>query len=636
MSGIKKEHKFLGRPISRWIEVLSAVSVDALILNICLILSCGLFYNFRIPSSAWNWVFYSSLIATPIALLLLYRRKLYQTHIRYIGFRDFTNIVLISFITTLILGSVIGWAQWRSNQEYHVAIYALFGLLAASALVGTRLVKRFYDWRSTAGPGTNGRPTLIVGAGDAGEMIIREVTRSQAAEYKLIGFVDDNTDKSHVIIHGIRGLGTTEDIPRLALQHSITEILIAIPSASGADLRRIFNLCRETKARVRILPSIPAVFEGDATLHQFREVHIEDLLRRDPVKSDLKEVATYVSGERVLITGAGGSIGGELARQVASLGPASLLLLGKGENSIYEIEQELIHLLGFCPRCIIADVRDQERMRRLMLAEQPSVVFHAAAHKHVPLMEANPHEAIKNNILGTWVTAEAAIRAGVKKFIYVSTDKAVNPASIMGATKRVGEMIVSALAQRSETEFAIVRFGNVLGSRGSLIPTLQAQIARGGPVCITHPEMKRYFMTIPEAVQLIIQAGAIGEHRGVFVLDMGEPVRILDIAHDLIRFYGLVPNEDIKIMFTGARPGEKLSEELYYDSETICETRHPKIYFARNFDIPDWEWLKGHLVQLEELGAQGQTEAARELLMELAWGKLMPYPPTQRSGGAGG
>lgn len=271
-----------------------------------------------------------------------------------------------------------------------------------------------------------------------------------------------------------------------------------------------------------------------------------------------------------------------------------------------------------------------------MLTEQPSVVFHAAAHKHVPLMEANPREAIKNNILGTWVTAEAAIRAGVKKFIYVSTDKAVNPTSIMGATKRVGEMIVSALAQRSETEFAIVRFGNVLGSRGSLIPTLQAQIARGGPVCITHPEMKRYFMTIPEAVQLIIQAGAIGEHRGVFVLDMGEPVRILDIAHDLIRFYGLVPNEDIKIMFTGARPGEKLSEELYYDSEAICETRHPKIYFARNFDIPDWEWLKGHLVQLEELGAQGQTEAARELLMELAWGKLMPYPPTQRAGGSGG
>lgn len=632
LNPVKQFRKF---PASRWSEFLRAVLIDVLMLNISLVLSFTLFHNFHVPRSVWTSVAQGGLILTPLGVLLLTWQGLYRTHARYIGFNDFMNIAVASLVLAIVLGGLQAWDALRSGVVFAIAIPVTFGLLNTAALVGIRIIRRLQQWRSVSNSkGELRRRTLVVGAGDAGEMIIRETARSQSSEYYVVGFVDDNPHKNALQIHGVKGLGTTEDIPRLVQAHAIEEILIAIPSAQGSDIRRIFNLCRQTSARVRILPSIPAIFEGEATLHQFREVHIEDLLRRDPVTVELREIATYLSGERVMITGAGGSIGSELARQIAGFGPASLILLGKGENSIYEIEQELIHMLGFKPQCMIADVRDPHRMHAIMREEQPTVLFHAAAHKHVPLMEANPSEAIKNNVLGTRVTVEAAVRNGVKKFIYVSTDKAVNPASIMGATKRVGEMIVSTYSDRSETDFAIVRFGNVLGSRGSLIPTLQAQIARGGPVCITHPDMTRYFMTIPEAVQLIIQAGAMGHNGGIFILDMGEPVRILDLAYDLIRLYGLVPGKDIKIVFTGQRPGEKLSEELFYQDETLVRTKHPKIQEAKNGEPPDWKWLHEEIDTLAELCEREQTETARELLMALAWGKRAPYPTAvTQSGG---
>jgi FlaA1/EpsC-like NDP-sugar epimerase len=322
-----------------------------------------------------------------------------------------------------------------------------------------------------------------------------------------------------------------------------------------------------------------------------------------------------------MITGGGGSIGSELARQISNFTPANLIILGKGENSVYEIEQELVHTSQFHPSSVVADVRDRQSMETAFKQQKPTVVFHAAAHKHVPLMQHNPIEAIRNNVWGTWLTAELSVKYGVQQFIYVSTDKAVKPTSIMGATKRVGEMIVSSLAARTETSFAIVRFGNVMGSRGSLIPLLKAQIKRGGPVRVTHPEMTRYFMTIPEAVQLILQAGAIGKRGEVFLLDMGEPIKIIDLANDLIRLHGLVPGEDIEVQYTGVRPGEKIHEELLYEQEHLTPTTHQKIRVVRNQKSIEWEWLRSEVEALLDLCEQGKAEEARQCLMELAWGK---------------
>jgi FlaA1/EpsC-like NDP-sugar epimerase len=334
--------------------------------------------------------------------------------------------------------------------------------------------------------------------------------------------------------------------------------------------------------------------------------------------------ARYLNGERVLITGGGGSIGSELARQVSSMSPASLILLGKGENSIFEIDQELRHSNVFQPMPVICDIRDRQGLDLVFKAHKPTVVFHAAAHKHVPLMEAVPIEAVRNNVFGTLHLAEEAIRNGVQKFILVSTDKAVNPSNVMGATKRVAEMIVSAMTSRSETSFSAVRFGNVLGSRGSLIPILKKQIMSGGPVTLTHPEMTRFFMTIPEAVQLIVQAGAMGEKGEIFILDMGDPVSIVGLAKDMIRLHGLVPGQDIELKFTGIRPGEKLREELAHAAEDLLPSGYEKISMVKSQKPVDWNWLKPQLDELDRLCNTGDEQAVRAFLMELAWGKTMP------------
>ncbi|MFN3689839.1 MAG: polysaccharide biosynthesis protein, partial [Fimbriimonadales bacterium] len=507
------------------------------------------------------------------------------------------------------------------GRPFSPAEWVLFGFLSTTLLSAPRVGRRLYDWylaytRNQAPR----RRALVVGGGDTGEIVMRETRRNPQAEMRIVGFVDDDPRKQSLTIHGYPCLGTTADIPRIVAEHGVQEVIIAISSADGQVVRRIFDICRPTNARLRIVPPFhPA--EGFQLTH-IREVNIEDLLRRAPVQFDLRPVAEYVAGERVLITGAGGSIGSELARQIAELGPASLLLLGKGENSIYQIQQELTTRLNYEPECIIADVRDAARVEAVFRSAQPTLVFHAAAHKHVPLMEANLIEAIKNNVLGTWVMAETALRHRVRKFVYVSTDKAVNPVSVMGATKRVGEMIISALACEGETEFAIVRFGNVLGSRGSLIPTLQSQIEQGGPVRITHPEMQRYFMSVNEAVHLILRAGAFSSRGDIYILDMGKPIRIVDMAHDLIRLYGLVPDQDVSIVYTGVRPGEKLHECLCYDQEVVEDTASPKIKRVRNHIAPDWGWLRGHLEALINLCEKEQPEAARAMLMELATGKL--------------
>ncbi|MBC8102001.1 MAG: polysaccharide biosynthesis protein [Cytophagales bacterium] len=427
---------------------------------------------------------------------------------------------------------------------------------------------------------------LIIGAGDSGEAVARDLLRRSQDGTIPIGFVDDDPQKRRLQIHGLPVLGTTREIAEIVEREKIALILIAIREASGRAIRDILVHCEQTQARLCIIPSVGEMLEGPLGRHPgIRDIRIEDLLRRDPVRTDMQSIARYLSGQRVLITGAGGSIGAELCRQISALAPARLILVGQGENSVFEIEQELIREFNFAPIAVIADIKDRARMEEVFRRECPTVVFHAAAHKHVPLMEANPQEAVRNNVLGTRNVAELAAQYRVQKFIYVSTDKAVNPSSVMGASKRIGEMIVQSLAKTSETEFAAVRFGNVLGSRGSVIPTMRRQIALGGPVTVTDPQMTRYFMTIPEAVQLILQAGLIGGRGEIFVLDMGEPVRILDLARDLIRLSGYRPDRDIPIKITGARPGEKIFEELLYDEENSQRTTHEKIFVSNNNDI---------------------------------------------------
>lgn len=465
------------------------------------------------------------------------------------------------------------------------SIYILTALVLTFFVGGTRLSLRVYSYL-TSKPQYIQRTqklnkVLVIGAGDAGAMLAREIERYHSGKRKIIGFIDDDRDKQGKTMFGIRVLGSRYDIEQVVADTDANEIIIAMPSVKGKEIKEIIDVCKNTNCKLTILPGVYEIIEGTVSVNQLRPVEVEDLLGRDPVKLDTKNVSAYITGKVVLITGAGGSIGSEICRQVAKMQPKKMLLLGKGENSIYEISQELsIEYPQIRKVPIIADVRDEERINGIMDYFHPHVVFHAAAHKHVPLMEYQPMEAVRNNVLGTKVVAEAASKNGVETFVMISTDKAVNPTSVMGCTKRVAEMFVQSMNSISETRFAAVRFGNVLGSRGSVIPLFKKQIAKGGPVTVTHPDMKRYFMTIPEASQLVLQAGAMAEGGEVFVLDMGEPVKIYDLARDMITLSGMIPEVDIEINFTGLRPGEKLFEELLSAEDGTEATQHKKIFTA--------------------------------------------------------
>ena len=456
---------------------------------------------------------------------------------------------------------------------------------------------------------------IIIGAGDAGARIARELQQGYYKTKKLIGFIDDDLYKSKQRLFGVQVLGSRQDIKKIVSAQCIDEIIIAMPSAGGVILREIIAECKKTQCALKIVPSIFELIDGQVTVQQLRDVDVADLLGRDPVQLDVEEITGYLKGKRVLVTGAGGSIGSELCRQIAKMSPRSLTLLGKGENSIYEINSELrgkYKGLNIAP--VIADVRDKERIDGIFADVRPQVVFHAAAHKHVPLMEYQPVEAVRNNIFGTKTVAEAAHRFGVEAFVMISTDKAVNPTSVMGATKRVSELVIQSISKQSDTKFTVVRFGNVLGSRGSVIPLFKKQIARGGPITITHPDMVRYFMTIPEAAQLVMEAGAIAKGGEIFVLDMGEPVKIVDMAKDLIELSGLVPDQDIEIEFSGLRPGEKLYEELLTAEEGTTSTKHKKIFVA-NLKVVDEETLERGLVNLKAMKKATDVIQALEKLL---------------------
>ena len=430
---------------------------------------------------------------------------------------------------------------------------------------------------------------VILGAGSDGVAVLRTVRDDPELRYSVVGFLDDDAGKHGQQIHGIDVLGPIEDVKRIAEEYAVDELLIAMPSASRERLRRVVELCQGTNLRFKTLPALTDLLTGRATVKEIRDVDINDLLGRPPVRLDDDQIAAFIRGRVVMVTGAGGSIGSEMCRQIARFEPRQLLLVEQAEPSLFQVDCELrrsFPAIDLVPR--IADIADRGRMEALFREYRPSAVFHAAAHKHVPMMELNPGEALKNNIRGTRTVADAAHAAGVDKFVMISTDKAVNPTSIMGCSKRVAEMYIQGLSARSKTQFVTVRFGNVLGSSGSVIPIFREQIARGGPVTVTHPEMVRYFMTIPEAAQLVLQAASMGRGGEIFVLDMGEQVKIVDLAREMITLSGFRPDVDIRIVFTGLRPGEKLYEELAMDGENVARTAHPKVGIWQNVPI-DWD-----------------------------------------------
>jgi len=482
---------------------------------------------------------------------------------------------------TVIVSTISGLAFFDTKITWQFLIVCW--LLLVISIGGVRLSMRvFREFFADSSVMENAKPTLIVGAGAAGTLLVRQMLMHPAMRMDPIAFVDDDPDKLRKDIYGVRILGAIKDIERIVDTMGITKVVIAMPSLPIKKLNEVYDVARKTGAECVILPNIDDVMSGNLHVQQLRNVEIEDLLGRDPVQLDQTMIEKQLRGKKILVTGAGGSIGSEICRQVAKFKPKEIVILGHGENSIYQLNMELVgkYSQHFTITPVIADVQDRKRIFEVMDKYKPDVVYHAAAHKHVPLMELNPREAVKNNILGTRNVAEAASHARVKAFVMVSTDKAVNPPNIMGATKRLCEMIVQDMATRSEyTKFVAVRFGNVLGSRGSVIPLFKKQIAEGGPITVTHPDIVRYFMTIPEAAQLVIQAGALARGGEIFVLDMGQPVKIVDLAKNLIRLSGY-DEGDIEIKFTGLRPGEKMYEELLNEGEVNPKQVFPKIHIG--------------------------------------------------------
>jgi len=513
---------------------------------------------------------------------------------RYIGLREVKRILIATGVSSAILGMFrilsVQLMPVFSHAEYMLIPFGVIlidFLLAFLGIVGVRALRRSLAERVELSRRSDleSEPvsTMLIGAGQAGVMVAKEISARPDLGIRAVGFLDDDESKKGTEIHGIRVLGTTQELARLCQEKGAEQVLITIANAPGKEIRRITELCKSAGMPVKIIPGLYEIVGGRVGITRIRDVAIEDLLGRDPVQLEEDQISTEIRDKVVLVTGAGGSIGSELCRQVCRFSPAKLVLVERAENNLFNIHRELkagYPKLDILPG--IADISDRRRMERLFKEHGPAFVLHAAAHKHVPMMEWNPGEAVKNNVFGTKLVADLAHEHGVSRFVMISTDKAINPTSVMGATKRAAEMYIQALSQKSKTQFVTVRFGNVLGSAGSVIPIFKEQIARGGPVTVTHPDMKRYFMTIPEACQLVLQASVMGDGGEIFILDMGEPVKIVDLATDLIRLSGFEPGQDIEIVFTGIRPGEKLFEEISVAEEHADKTRHPKIYIGKS------------------------------------------------------
>ena len=522
-------------------------------------------------------------------IVMLLSMHLYTRIWRYAGMRE---MVAVLIATTLGAG-LFYTGMYVFDKSLPRSIYLISWILSTGVIGIGRMVLHYIAMRYGGKQSTDADMvnTLIIGAGDAGATIAREIERYHKRSRKVIGFIDDDEAKFNRLMGGVRILGNRHDIPSIVKENKVKEIIIAMPSVTRNEIRNIMEICSPLKCKVNTLPGMYQLLDDEVLVSHLHPVSIEDLLERDEVRLDMDIVEHYIRDKVVLVTGAGGSIGSEICRQIMRVGPKMLLLLGHGENSIYLINQELKNIYKDGPIIpIIADIRDKQQLDQIFTQYNPQVVFHAAAHKHVPLMEIQPMAAVLNNIYGTRNVADVAGRHGVERFVMISTDKAVNPTSVMGATKRVAEKVIISVNDTYDTKYITVRFGNVLGSRGSVIPLFKKQIEAGGPVTVTDPEMTRYFMTIPEASQLVLQAGAMGKGGEVFLLDMGEPVKIIDLARNMIRLSGLEPDKDIHIKITGLRPGEKKYEELLTSEEGTNRTNHTKIFEAA-LETVDRDWL---------------------------------------------
>jgi FlaA1/EpsC-like NDP-sugar epimerase len=545
--------------------------------------------------------------------------RLYHLTWRFVSTRD----VIQAFLATLVGSTAFGTGAFFLHEPLHVeslprSVLVLDFVLSMIGVACLRMAKRIYQV-VTLGGRAEGRRVLIVGGGRGGEKLLREIHHDRAGGVRPVGVIDDSPLKHGTYLHGVRVLGGRGLIPRVVKDERVDEVIVAMPSAPGPVIREVVVAARQAGVpSVKILPSVAAMLDGRVTLASVRDVKVEDLLKRPVAEIDMNSVGEYLYGRTVLITGAAGSIGAELARQIANVEPGRLVLLEKDETRLFGLE---IDLRRYAPRVpvfpVVGDTRDRARMHQVFRTYQPQVVFHAAAYKHVPMMEAHPQEAVTVNVLGTKVVAEVAAEAGCEMFVQISTDKAVNPTSVMGATKRVAEMVVRRLNETTASRFVAVRFGNVLGSRGSLIPLLEEQIRRGGPITVTHPKMERYFMTIPEAVRLILKASTLGAGGEVFVLDMGEPVLVMELVEALIRLSGLEPDVDVPIQFTGIRPGEKLREEILLAEEGTEATSVEKIFVANLGREPDPDSLERGVALLADAAAEGDPGRIRALLEDL-------------------
>lgn len=579
------------------------VLADIILIAVSFLFAFLIRFDGQIP--AQYALFIPKIIALAIIFIIpvFYFQGLYSFSWSYVSTNEAVSLFKAVTISFIFLSITI----FISNYFPHFANFPRSTLFISYLLIfilcgGVRIAKRIYINIVEHGDMLNKEKTLIVGAGDAGEQILRSIISSKNSPYQLIGFVDDNPIKQGVNIHGYRVLGKILDIPKIIVNERIEELIIALPSAGNATIKKAVELGRKSGLKkIKIAPPLSEIINGVVSLKNLKYVDVEDLLGREEVSLDTKQIESSIKDKVILVTGAAGSIGSELSRQIAKFNPKTLLLLDQDETGIFNISKELEDIFfDLKIQSFVTDIRDKEKIKEIFQKFQPKIIFHAAAYKHVPLMEANPDEAVKNNIFGTENLLKASIDNNVEKFIFISTDKAVNPTSVMGATKRVSEMICQAYNQKNKTKFISVRFGNVLNSRGSVIPTFRQQIKKGGPVEVTHREMKRYFMLTSEACLLVMQAGAMGKGGEVFVLDMGEPIRIWDLAKEMIRLSGFEPDKDIAIVFTGVRPGEKLFEEILTAEEGTVATQNQKIFMAKLSTI-NFEDLEKQLENIKNL-----------------------------------
>jgi FlaA1/EpsC-like NDP-sugar epimerase len=562
-----------------------------------IVILCAAFLLAYLPSvniQLGDFYFETAIVQLPFVAFIqfssLFLVGAYSIIWRYVSLEDIKAFLKAAFISSVVLIAVRLLLAFTNFNLWQVPVSVILidTALAFGGLLGLRVLRRFAYELGEKGQFTRGkrrgkrRATLFVGAGRIGATAVRDLLGRADAEFEVRGFVDDDRRKKGGSVNGVKVLGTTKDLARLVDELNIEQVVIAIDNAQGKEIRRILDICREIPVKTRIVPSLHEIVHGRVQISRIRDVGIEDLLGREPVQLDDQNLHEFLTGKVVMVTGAGGSIGSELVRQASGFNPKLIVLVERAEYMLFQIERELSRDFPgtrFVP--LLADIADEPRMREIFSEYKPEVVFHAAAHKHVPLMEVNPTEAIKNNVFATKLIGELAGEAGVRNFVLISTDKAVNPTSVMGASKRIAEIILQSLNQKYQTNYMAVRFGNVLGSAGSVVPIFREQIRKGEPITVTHQDMTRYFMTIPEASQLVLQAGALGRGGEIFILDMGEPIRILDLAEDMIRLSGLEPYEDIDIVFTGIRNGEKLFEELEITGENLLKTEHPKIFIGK-------------------------------------------------------